>query len=107
LLHRKASIATTVVSTISSAAAVANCLTISKLLCASNPNHQACQSSLKKRLCELLLFTSLPFPMNSRLKNILQPKQSKHAAQVLLLTCSRTLCLFVVCVLLAHMRALL
>jgi hypothetical protein len=59
LLHRKASIATTVVPTISSAAAVANCLTISKLLCASNPNHQACQSSLKKRLC--LRTTALHF----------------------------------------------
>ncbi len=76
LLQRKASIATTVVSTISSAAAVANCLTISKLLCASDPNHQACQGSLKKRLCELLLFTSLPVLMNNRLKNLLQPKQA-------------------------------
>lgn len=42
LLHRKASIATAVVSTVSSAAPVANCLTISKLLCASNLNHKAC-----------------------------------------------------------------
>jgi hypothetical protein len=77
LLHRKASIATTtVVSTISSTAAVANCLTISKLLYTSNPNHKACQSSLKKHLCELLLSTSLPFLMNNRLKNLLQPKQA-------------------------------
>jgi hypothetical protein len=62
LLHRKASIATTVVSTVSSAAAVANCLTISKLLCTSNPNHKACQKQPQKTplRATALHFSSLP-----------------------------------------------